>query len=290
VITRRGALGGMLAALALPGKRKEKPVGWTSQVARQVIIEGGENGDGLFSYSGSPALGNLTASVVDNEPGTDDYGNAYLGGVTSYGASPSGSGYVASNMNDGVFTNWTASTMAGPWSVQSQLPAVSSDTTQFTVTADTIKPISIAWPVSANDAADNAIYRLTVFGTGTWGDPAQTLQFFIDGFGEQLSGVIVGAAALDPAGSPFAFRISWDYQILSVSGRTSQVTVHGTITEQGTNVLQATTIPFAGFAQGTGLDYSSAGSLTAQMQWASTAGSPELVSYGSIFERLGQAP
>ena len=57
--------------------------GWSSQavIATQVIIEGSD--DGLWVYSGIPASGNLIASIAASE-GTDQYGNAYLAGFTSY--------------------------------------------------------------------------------------------------------------------------------------------------------------------------------------------------------------
>lgn len=41
------------------------------------------NAAGAFFYSGTPALGNLVASVT-NSSGTDSSGNAYLSGITSY--------------------------------------------------------------------------------------------------------------------------------------------------------------------------------------------------------------
>jgi hypothetical protein len=50
-------------------------------VANKVIIEGSD--DYLFVYSGSPALGNLIASIAA-VAGTDPYGNAYPAGFTSF--------------------------------------------------------------------------------------------------------------------------------------------------------------------------------------------------------------
>lgn len=50
--------------------------------ARLVIISGANGG--LFIYSGTPAAGNLIASIAA-APGTDPYGNAYLDGVVTYG-------------------------------------------------------------------------------------------------------------------------------------------------------------------------------------------------------------
>lgn len=41
------------------------------------------NSAGAFFYSGAPASGNLIASITD-AAGTDSFGNAYVGGITSY--------------------------------------------------------------------------------------------------------------------------------------------------------------------------------------------------------------
>lgn len=52
--------------------------------AHIVIIFG--SGGGLFVYSGQPATGNLIYSISATA-GTDQFGNSYLAGATSYGAS-----------------------------------------------------------------------------------------------------------------------------------------------------------------------------------------------------------
>lgn len=51
---------------------------WTNQVQNQVIVAG--PGSGIFVYAGTPALGNLIASI-SSAPGTDPYGNTYPGGI-----------------------------------------------------------------------------------------------------------------------------------------------------------------------------------------------------------------
>ena len=55
-------------------------MGWTSQVARQVIVDGSGSGDGVFVYDGTPMLGNLIVSVTA-EAGVDQYGNVYPQGL-----------------------------------------------------------------------------------------------------------------------------------------------------------------------------------------------------------------
>lgn len=50
-------------------------MGWTSQVAQQVIIGGGGAGEGLFVYNGTPGKGDLIAEIAA-APGADPFGNA----------------------------------------------------------------------------------------------------------------------------------------------------------------------------------------------------------------------
>lgn len=58
-------------------------MGWSDQniIAQLVIVEG--PGDGLFVYNGTPALGNLVASIASTA-GADQFGNAYQAGFTTY--------------------------------------------------------------------------------------------------------------------------------------------------------------------------------------------------------------
>ena len=60
-------------------------MGWSSEllIATQVIIDG--EGDYLLLYNGEAAAGNLVGSIAA-VAGTDDYGNAYLKGITVYTA------------------------------------------------------------------------------------------------------------------------------------------------------------------------------------------------------------
>jgi hypothetical protein len=60
----------------------EAPIGFSGRLVSLVVIGGGA-GSGLFVYNGAPALGNLIASIASSS-GTDQYGNAYLAGETSY--------------------------------------------------------------------------------------------------------------------------------------------------------------------------------------------------------------
>jgi hypothetical protein len=76
------------------------------------------NASGAFFYSGSPAAGTLSISIV---PGTanvlDPQGNLALPSFTSY-QEISGT-YYATQFTGNVLQNWTASSYAGPWALLS---------------------------------------------------------------------------------------------------------------------------------------------------------------------------
>lgn len=58
-------------------------MGWTSAVARQVVIEGDTPSSGLFIYSGAPGHGDLAESAAAFN-GVDPYGNSYPAGYASF--------------------------------------------------------------------------------------------------------------------------------------------------------------------------------------------------------------
>ena len=86
------------------------------------------NTNGLFFYTGTPALGNLIISLT-RVAGTDPSGNAYLQGGTFYQTTPSN---LAVGINVASITWYTATGPGGPWnlvdgiSLQSSLLSVSN--------------------------------------------------------------------------------------------------------------------------------------------------------------------
>src|ERR1700733_6089664 len=94
-------------------------MGWSSEllIATQVIIDG--EGDYLLLYNGEAAAGNLVGSIAA-VAGTDDYGNAYLKGITVYTALTGvwwafniyGSGFENSPIGFAVYESLT---YAGPY-------------------------------------------------------------------------------------------------------------------------------------------------------------------------------
>lgn len=93
------------------------------------------NNSGMFLYSGTPALGNLIASIT-NAAGTDANGNAYLEGITSYEIAPSPN--IAVQMDLGQIEFWRAASGAGPWSQINGLTLANSPNTNLIVDADLV--------------------------------------------------------------------------------------------------------------------------------------------------------
>ncbi len=72
------------------------------------------NNSGAFFYSGTPAAGNLIASIT-NGTGTDAQGNAFLSGFTTYGFG--GLFFTAVSVDEGTISWYQSTTEAGPWTI-----------------------------------------------------------------------------------------------------------------------------------------------------------------------------
>lgn len=94
-----------------------------------------DTGGGYFGYNGTPAAGNLFYSDTDTA-GTDSSGNAYLKGVTFYG-NPSTGVWIAVNMSVANSAYgpqyYTATSSAGPWSLDSFVSRSSSNAGQLEI-------------------------------------------------------------------------------------------------------------------------------------------------------------
>jgi hypothetical protein len=89
--------------------------GWDEPgVLSVVLIAAGTPGSGLFVYSGAPAAGNLIYSITA-AAGHDLFGNATLGGATSYQFT--GGTYQAVNIFNAQLNWYSATTEAGPWTI-----------------------------------------------------------------------------------------------------------------------------------------------------------------------------
>lgn len=109
-------LGGLAAArpdqLYFPPRGgQEIPGARTPLIARQVIVVGTGTNSGIFVYSPTRGAGNLIATITAG-PGTDPFGNAYLGGVTAYSQVAT---FAAAQLLGGILSFYTAGSQAGPW-------------------------------------------------------------------------------------------------------------------------------------------------------------------------------
>lgn len=73
------------------------------------------------------SLGNLVASVTFDLSGSDQWGNPYLSGMTSYQLNWSGNPQRAIQSNGGVITYWTAATLGGSWVLGPQITQSGND-------------------------------------------------------------------------------------------------------------------------------------------------------------------
>ena len=89
-------------------------MGW--QVFSVVTLFAGDtiiNPTGMFVYSGAPGSGNLIASIAPTS-GTDQFGNAYQAGVTSYTAG----GFPFTQMTSGQIEAMASGTQFAPAIIQ----------------------------------------------------------------------------------------------------------------------------------------------------------------------------
>lgn len=90
----------------------------TAGVAGTGLFEAGNtiiNASGTFTYSGTPAAGNLVESQAPAN-GTDSFGNAYLAGTTVYSG-----GTFAAQLNAAQVNWYSAPGAGGPWTIGAQI-------------------------------------------------------------------------------------------------------------------------------------------------------------------------
>jgi hypothetical protein len=93
------------------------------------------NSAGAFFYSGTPALGNLIASVT-NSTGTDAEGNAYLAGTTTYEFNAAQNIFLAASLQQGALIGYSAAVAGGPWTQQGVLSFAGGGTVLFNASAN----------------------------------------------------------------------------------------------------------------------------------------------------------
>ena len=125
-------------------------MGWQTQVVPQ--LQAGDtiiNSAGVFTYSATPAAGNLILSSAP-AAGTDPYGNQYLEGATTYGAG------TATQLDSGQLIFYTGSLAAG-WTAQANI----------LVSGTVIELITSGGVITSNNTLDNGAGGATFNGNVT---------------------------------------------------------------------------------------------------------------------------
>jgi hypothetical protein len=157
-------------------------MGWQTQVVPQ--LQAGDtiiNSSGTFVYSATPAAGNLASSVAP-ATGVDSFGNNYLDGVTSYGAS------IATQLVDGTITLYTGSLAAG-WTQQAQI----------FLSGAVIELITSGGVITSNNTLDNGSGGATFNGSVTIAGTSLTV-----GNGGTLQNLILSPKMATPPNSPLS--------------------------------------------------------------------------------------
>lgn len=131
------------SAQLVPGVQPGTTQVFTQIRAGNTII----NASGVFTYSGTPAAGNLVTSQAPSSTTEDPFGNQVLGGgVGSYGAG------FASVLIGGASAFYTGS-LAGGWTLQGELEADSSGD----LISSFLGQLSLSGDLTANDVTASTI-------------------------------------------------------------------------------------------------------------------------------------
>jgi hypothetical protein len=106
--------------------------------AGQIVMFMQPGLEAIFMYAPPAGAGSLIISVSSTS-GTDNFGNAYLQGHTTYNGS--GSVWFATSLQGGFVTYWFATSAAGPWS---KVAEIASDS------GGHLQPVTLSGAVSGN--------------------------------------------------------------------------------------------------------------------------------------------
>lgn len=166
-----------------------------------------------------------------------------------------------------------------------------------TATAATFTSLASA-VIIANDARAQDVYRLTVFGYGTWGSTRQSLTIQAR-FGATAATVIGGASVIDSTALAISAAFQFQFEMIlscvtSGVSATWRAMVTGCVAETASNLDPGTpasnSIPIA---EGTGatdvtLDSTANETMGISVLWASTTGAPTITKTLAFFEKLTQ--
>lgn len=165
-----------------------------------------------------------------------------------------------------------------------------ADAGNTTVSGTSLANLSTPYTIAASDAAQFVTYRLTSWGTATWGATPQKLQLAM-----VLAGTAIGtqpliASTAFSANAVLNWRLVLELMCVSTGASgTWSAALSGCFTETANNVLPATaadnTVPIVAVT-GTDVtqDTTVANSLAIQAMWVTTTG-PTITCINTRFER-----
>lgn len=158
-----------------------------------------------------------------------------------------------------------------------------ADANSHTVTAATLADLSSVYVIAANDASANTAYRLTAYGTGTWGSTQQNL--VVQG---TLASTSLGSGTVPSTALSASVAFRWYVTLnLVVATTGSSGTVVGGLDFQlyntGTGGQAGRAIACAGAVA---MNTTIANNFKLQANWASTTGASTLTCLATIFERV----
>lgn len=158
-----------------------------------------------------------------------------------------------------------------------------SDANSHTVTQIALTDLSSVYVIPANDGTANTAYRITCYGTGTWGSTPQNLVFQGTLGSTSLGSGTVPSTALSAS---VAFRWYVTLNMVVATTGVSGTTVGGfdaQVYNTGTGGQAGRAIACAGAVA---MNTTIANNFKLQADWASVTGAPTLTCLATIFERV----
>lgn len=168
--------------------------------------------------------------------------------------------------------------------------AAYTDTSTLTNATTSYNAMSAIWPVAAADARAGTVYRLTVTGSGTQGSTPQAIGHQLSCFGATAGNRVMATTTIG-ANLAFSWRYVTEITVTAPgSSGTARVSTFFNWSQGvgGSGLASANETTAATDVSAT-VNTASAGNITAQLAWASIAGTtpPTLTSFRSVLERIG---
>lgn len=281
-------------------------MGWQiNQVihATQVIVSGSGSGDGVFTYAGTPGLGNPPIGWITNGSLLDPYGNVlpaimgvdYSGtlavgsyiGITTPGSLPPApsSGFRFYANGNGIPAYVDSSGLAG------NIPAVQVDVSNHNV-GNTTSPgnLTKVWTVNANDGTTGTVYTIETYAQMVSGQTAvetMTLGVSLNGVNTPLAtlGASFNGSALDTF---YDVDIKLVMEVNSNGSNAPRITLTAPVSDTSANRLATNTLTMCGHSDILSWNVGQNNTLAVYAVWGGTGGSDQnIATVSSRFIREG---